>query len=145
MSPEQFRKHLTKKILWCRVSAGLLTVVSLVVGFQLKNSHDLARGYVTGLALVAAVMSLVEQHRIQQALRNPQQFEAYYIEQTDERKGYLQQKVASTTYYANAILLEVAMLIAIFINHDVFLALFALVMVQAFCKVVIKKYYATKY
>lgn len=117
-----------------------------VVGVQHPDDHLLGfrMGVQTGLFLAILLLVIVYSVRYARALRSDSRLEAMYIEETDERNRFIQDKIGGVGYNAAMILMAVGVVVSGFFDGTVFFTLLAATAAMAFLKAGLKVYYSRK-
>lgn len=149
MTKESFRQQCLRKkriyqILICNSALGTFILPRILQHFHIPipdNTLELVRGLILGGGIVSFILFV----RLYHALEHPNAFDTFHIQETDERNLFIKQKTTHTLFYIALFLILLNLLLVSATSTPLFELLLVSLTVLAFCKLVIRYYYASKY
>lgn len=150
---EKYRNTIKKRISMYGGLCGLVPVSALVLswwtGRVMDNSNDHVAGFVhgMGLAFIICLMaySIKQIFTINRALKNDAALKKMYVQETDERAIFIQNKVGSSGWRLVLILLVFAAMVASYFSATVMITLVCAALAVALVMAGYKLYYRNKY
>lgn len=149
---ENFGGILKKRIIALTTFSIIATLLVASVGYwgysQIGNSthiDDFMHGAQSGLFAGFLIMMLRDIVKYIRAIKDENKIKAIYIEENDERKKLIKDKIGGVGFDFIIGVMMVAVVIAGFFNKIVFLTLLGALSFMAFVKLSLKLYYNRKY
>ena len=151
---EDYRKKLERRVRLYGACCGLVPIGLLAVNWLSRHTvgpalseHDMGfvHGFAVGISLVVIAISVYQAIRIYKALKDEALLRKLYIDETDERAVFIQNKVGSTGIRLAVFLLVFAAIIACYFNMTVAYSLIGAALGLSLIMAGFKFYYKNKY
>lgn len=144
---KEFEKEIKKRSLLIRIVLGIIIIFNILLYLFQKDSSALEiglsfqLGICTGLVFIGVFMV----YRYETILKNTQQLKKLYIQEHDERKKMIKQKMCQSSLIVTILGLFIADSIAVYVNLTVAYTLTLTIIGMLFIILIFKVYYFHKY
>ena len=149
---EKFKDVIKKRLILMIVFNGLAIVFVVLTGAYgnmiaggSENLVDLIRGFQAGVFVSLQIMMLIPIVKYTKALKNESNLKKLYIEENDERRKLIQDKIGGVGFNFTLGAIATFTVLAGFYHQIVFITLLGVLIFMAFVKGFLKIYYRNKF
>lgn len=149
---EGFNSVLKRRIIFLSAFALIGLLITLFIWYwgysqieSVDHTNNFMHGAQAGLFFGFFVMMLRDIVKYARAIKDENKIRAIYIEENDERKKHIRDKIGGVGFDFIIGVMMIAIVIAGFFNETIFFTLFATLAFMALVKLCLKVYYNRKY